>query len=269
MVKKCSLVSSYKFVDDKTISYSYSGDPTKVLQAALDIEAKETQKDKMLINVKKCHAITFNNSQKNTEPQNLILDGNIIQSCEKIKLLGVIISNDLKWSDNTENICAKVSRKFYILGRLKKFGFKTEELVFAWKTIIRPLTEYATPLWHSGLTEGDANMIEDLQKKALGIILKLVFIDFRKYYKLNKEILKYEEALEKLGLETLCYRREVLTCKFALSLVKSEKHREMIQPKVKMYNTQSNAMFNELNCNSKRSYMSAVSYMTRLLNGVK
>ena len=52
MEKKCPLVSSHKFVDDKTISYSYSGDPTEILQTALNVEAKETHKDKMLINQK-------------------------------------------------------------------------------------------------------------------------------------------------------------------------------------------------------------------------
>ena len=164
--KKCSLVSNYKFVDDKTITHSYSGDPTEVLQAALDVEAKETHNDRMLINSSKCHVITFNNSQKNIEPQNLVLDGNLIQSCKKIKLLGVIISYDLKWSDNTESICSKVNRKIYILGKLKKFGLKTEELIVAWKTILRPLTEYAAPLWHSGLTDMDAKLIENMQKKS-------------------------------------------------------------------------------------------------------
>ena len=267
--KKCNFVSSYKFVDDKTITYSYSGDPTEALQNALDIEAMETHKDKMLINSNKCHVITFNNSQKNIEPKNLVLDGNIIQSCKTIKLLGVIISKDLKWSDNTESICTKVNRKNYILSRLKKFGLKREELVVAWKTILRPLTEYAAPLWHSGLTDSDAKTIENLQKRALGTILRVIFVDNKRYYKLNNEVLRYKEALEKLGLETLSERREILTCNFALQLLKSERHKDMFKPKVKTFNTRSKAMFRELKCSSKRSYMSSVPYMTRLLNGVK
>ena len=58
--RKCSFVSTHKFVDDKTLSYSYSGDPTEILQNALDIESEETRNDKMIINGTKCHAITFN-----------------------------------------------------------------------------------------------------------------------------------------------------------------------------------------------------------------
>ena len=163
--KKVNFVSSLKFVDDKTLAYSYSGDPTNVLQKALDIEAHETRKDKMVINANKCHAITFNFSEKNILPLNLNLNGNIIQNCDKIQLLGIIITHDLKWSENTEHIYNKVNRKIYILGKLKKFGLKIEELLIVWKTILRPLIEYATPLWHSGLTEVDTQKLEFLQKK--------------------------------------------------------------------------------------------------------
>ena len=134
--------------------------------------------------------------------------------------------------------------------------------------MLRPLTEYAAPLWHSGLTDVDNKTIEDLQKKALAIILRVIFVENKKYYKLNNKIIRYEEALEKLGLETLSARRELLTCKFALQLVQSERYKDMIEPKVKTYNTRSDTKFVELNCNSKRSFMSAVPYMSRLLNGV-
>ena len=47
----------------------------------------------------------------------------------------------------------------------KQFGFTRDDLVIAWKTILRPLTEYAAPLWHSGLSEVDRKNKETLQKK--------------------------------------------------------------------------------------------------------
>ena len=60
------------------------------------------------------------------------------------------------------HIFDKVNKKLFILCLLKKIGFSKDELIIAWTTIIRLITEYAAPLWHSGLNK---------QKKALGLIL--------------------------------------------------------------------------------------------------
>ena len=111
---------------EKTLSYSYSGDATNILQEALNTEEMETVKGKMIINEKKCHTITFNFSANNTPPQNLSLNQNLINSVDNLKLLGVMISKDLKGNENTSLICDKVNKKYYILNRLKNFGFTKE-----------------------------------------------------------------------------------------------------------------------------------------------
>ena len=79
------------------LALSYFGDATKTLQEALDIELNETNKDKMIINESKCHNITFNFSKYNTQPQNLRLNGKIIDPTDQVKLFGVYITSELKW----------------------------------------------------------------------------------------------------------------------------------------------------------------------------
>ena len=101
---------------------------------------------------------------------------------DNLKLLGVIISKDLKWNENTSLICDKVNRKYYILNRLKNFGFTKEELIIAWNTILRPVTEYAAPIWHSGLSKAERRSLEALQKKALGIILGINYENNRRLH---------------------------------------------------------------------------------------
>ena len=125
----CSNVLNFKFVDDKTLSHSYVGDATNFLQDVLNKEAVGTVRDKMVINDTKCNIITFNFSSKNTKPQNLLLNGNPIKSVEKISLLGVIITSDLKWKANTDEICKQVNRKLFILVILKRFGVKVDKLI--------------------------------------------------------------------------------------------------------------------------------------------
>ena len=41
---------------------------------------------------------------------------------------------------DTANICQKVNKKFFILWKLKQFGLKQEELLTAWKVLLRPIS---------------------------------------------------------------------------------------------------------------------------------
>ena len=80
----CPFVSNYKFVDDKTLAYSYSGNPTKTIQEALNIELKHTKENKMIINESKCHVINFNFSKYNYPPHNLSLKGTLNQKSSQM-----------------------------------------------------------------------------------------------------------------------------------------------------------------------------------------
>ena len=67
---------------------------------------------------------------------------------------------------------------------------------------VRSILEQSCVVWHSSLTLENSLDIERIQKNSLRIILQ------NKYN-------NYEEALEKLNLETLEQRRETLCLKFA------------------------------------------------------
>ena len=265
----CSKVLNFKFVDDKTLAHSYVGDATKFLQDALNEEAAGTVRDKMVINDTKCNIITFNFSRKNTKPQNLLLNGNPIKSVEKISLLGVIITSDLKWKVNTDEICKQVNRKLFILVILKRFGVKVEKLISIWKVVLRSRTEYAAPLWHSGLTDSDSRNLERLQKSALGIILGVTYVDFKKHYKVRGRVVPYEEALALLKLPTLSARRETLTRKFAEDTFNNERHKGFFEESNDTgHDTRLKQPIKVPFCKTDRYRNSAIPYMSRLLNEI-
>ena len=136
-------------------------------------------------------------------------------------------------------------------------------------SVLRPIAEYAAPLWHSGLTDKDTRKLEMLQKKVLAIILGTVYIDNRKHYRVNENICTYEETLQLFGLTTLKIRREILTKNFALNAVASTNHSSMFEKNNSDYmNTRNRLFFKEPFCNTDRYYNSAIPYMTRLLNEI-
>ena len=67
--------------------------------------------------------------------------------------------------------------------------------------VIRPVLEYACPVWHSGLTAGQCNAVEDMQKRALCIIYSDTDSD-------------YEIALIVARMDSLKDRREMLMARF-------------------------------------------------------
>ena len=70
----------------------------------------------------------------------------------KIKLVGVVISRDLKWGPNTEYITKKAMRRIGTLRRMKILGLDTEHILDTYTKEIRSVLELAVPAWHSGLT---------------------------------------------------------------------------------------------------------------------
>ena len=88
-----------------------------------------------------------------------------------MKLVGVVISSDLRWQKNTEYICQKAMERMWILRRMTKFELDIENICDTYVKEIRSLLELAVPVWHSGLTIKQSNDIERVQKVALFIIL--------------------------------------------------------------------------------------------------
>ena len=86
-------------------------------------------------------------------------------------MLGVIISNDLKWHKNTNYLTKKVNRKMRMLHIAAKFTRNREHLKHIYKTFIRSNLEFSSTVWHSSLSIADREDLERVQKAAVKVIL--------------------------------------------------------------------------------------------------
>ena len=164
----------------------------------------------MKINKKKTKVMLINMSRKHDFPPEVsFADGVILECITEIKLVGVILSNDLKWSKNTTYICKKAMKKMWVLRRLNKFNFELKSLIDVYTKEIRSLLEMAAPVWHSGLTKKQDAQIERVQKTALFLIL-------------GKKYTNYVDACSYCGLDSLKKRREKLCLSFAKKYLKKK-----------------------------------------------
>ena len=126
----------------------------------------------MKINPNKTKDMSFNKSWKFDYPPEVHFSNKEhLEVITEIKLVGVIISDDLKWQKSTDYICQRARGKLWTLRRMKKMNLDQAHIFDVFTKEVRSLLELAVPVWHSGLTKHQAAQIERGQKTALRIIL--------------------------------------------------------------------------------------------------
>lgn len=136
------------------------------IQAAVDTLASCATVDKFQLNKTKCKELLINLNTKNT----LLSIQLLLNLVTSAKIPGLNISNDLKWNYHIDFIIKKAEKRLY---GLSKLVLGPRELVQFFRTCIRPITEYACPVFHDGLPVYLSNELEGVQKRAMRIIFPL------------------------------------------------------------------------------------------------
>ena len=144
----------------------------------------------------------FNTSYKNDFTPELEIDGVMLELVEKMKLLGVIITSDLKWRENTGFITKKAFKRLWLQKRLNQLGASTAALLGTYIKLVRSVVEFAAVVWTSSLTKEDIGSFERVQKCAFSVML-------------GSNYKNYGAACAMLSMEKLSIRREKLSLKFA------------------------------------------------------
>ena len=214
-----------------------------------------TKKKKMRLNIKKTKNMIFNFSKKYQFTTKLFVGDENIEVVKDTKLLGTIITDDLKWSKNTKEIVRKSYQRMQILNNAAKFTANIHELKNIYLTYIRSILEQSAVVWHSSLTLKNRRDLERVQKSAVRVILK------RKYT-------SYKDGLRKLNIPTLEKRRELLCLRFAKRCLENDKVKNLfpkVQTKHKM-KKRNEKKYKENKTKTTRYKKSAIPFMQKLLN---
>ena len=111
----------------------------------------------------------FGRFSKNPPPP-IVFNTGAVDRVTSFKLLGVIITDNLSWENHVNAVCAKAGTRLHFLKLLKRSSVTFNDLLQYYKAIIRPVIEYACPVWQSGLTVEQRSRLESIQRRALHII---------------------------------------------------------------------------------------------------
>ena len=224
-------------------------------QVWLDQISEWTKKNEGKINSKKSKTMIFNYTNDYQFTTQFYLENEPLEVISTIKLLGTIISSDLSWNLNTDEIIKKANARLQLLRKVSGFGASDQDLKEIYILFVRSILEKSAVVWHSSITVENKDDLERVQKTALKIILGL-------RYK------SYENALDILELETLEKRRDKLCLNFARKASKHPKCKNMFPLNEKMHKmkTRRPEKFKVLNANTERMKKSPLIFMQNLLN---
>jgi hypothetical protein len=199
--------------------------------------------------------MVFNFTDKHQFSTRLNLNDESLEIVKYAKLLGVVVSDNLKWDENTTYLVKRANSRMELLRKVTSFGTSIEEKKNICILYIRSILEQSCVVWHSSLTAENAQELERIQKAAVRIIL-------------GKNFENYEEALDRIDLQPLNVRREELCLKFAIKSLKNPKVRDIFPKREKSPEMllRDEEKFVVKHANTERMKQSAIPYMQGLLN---
>jgi hypothetical protein len=192
-----NIQSKIRLFADDTILYRAirSRNDQCLLQKDLDALGEWERKWLMEFNVTKCHVLSVTDKQKPLPPT-YTLHGHTLEEVKSAKYLGVELTSHINWKNHVTNITAKANRTSAFVYRNLK-GCPTSVQTHCYKGLVRPVMEYASPVWDPH-QEYLRDMLENVQKRSARRIMH----NFDRDTDSNT-------LVRDLGLQTLKERRRI------------------------------------------------------------
>ena len=186
------------YADDTVIYYSSSN--IKDLEDKLNSDLKSLcqwfSKNLLTLNVTKCKFVLFGSQHKlhSCSQLSLKINDHFLERKDSFKYLGVIINQNMSWSDHIEILSRKISQRLSLLRRIKHL-LPLHARLTIYNSLILPLFDYADLVWGDKNNKVLMDHLQVLQNNPARIIL-----DIPKYSSAS-------QVLDQLSWKPLSVRR--------------------------------------------------------------
>ena len=160
----------WKYVDDTTMAENVVKTKASIIQNDVNEPVEKSKEKRFQLNVAKCNELRISFAKHSVDLDPILVNGESINVAHTVKLLGLNISSDLRWSCHVSEISRKFASRLYFLRQLKRANIPTKDLLTFYITCVRPVAEYACPVFHNALPAYLSAELEKLQKRAMRII---------------------------------------------------------------------------------------------------
>ncbi len=143
---RCDNSLMIKYADDVTILHFVRTASDDSLQLEWDNITSWSNTTGLPVNAAKCAVMDFN-TKKNLvlSPVQVSIDS-LLPHVTSLRLLGVLLSCDMRWQSHVDTVLAKASKRFYIIRFLRKATCPSDTILQAYNALIRPLLTYCYPV---------------------------------------------------------------------------------------------------------------------------
>ena len=132
------------------------------------------QSNKLTLHLLKTHYMMFHRAKQKHMDVKLCINKVPIQQVDNTKFLGVIIDDNLNWSNHISYINSKIAKGIGIICRARKF-FSKSALYYLYYAFIFPYLIYCVEVWDNALSTHTQPLIK-LQNKIIRIITNSHFL---------------------------------------------------------------------------------------------
>ena len=181
------------------------------------------------------------------------MEGTRLTSSDSLKLLGFRFGPRPNCNLHVKSIRKSFRGRYWLLIHMRQHYYTEDELVKAYKSLVRPIAEYCSVVFHSMLTDKQDEDIERLQATALRYIYGYG--------------IPYADMRRMADLKTLRQRRIEAADKFALGCVNSDRFRRWFPENISTRRSRHQLPYKEEYARCDRLKNSPIFYMRRRLNG--
>ena len=145
-----------------------------------------------------------------------------------VLVIRIKLNNEASWNRHATGIIL-----------LKRSGLQAADIIFTYKSFVRPIAEYAAEVFHTSLTIEQSDLLESIQKRACSIA---------------HPGLAYTETLKIYNMKTLAARREE-KCKKLFSALQQRDHKlhHLLPPEREVtYSLRKKTKYQAPTCNTDR-----------------
>ncbi|KAI4878318.1 hypothetical protein NFI96_009003 [Prochilodus magdalenae] len=155
-----------KFVDDTAVVGCITNSDESGYRQEIEHLEGWCRKNNLCINVKKTKEMIVDFRRGRHAHLPLHVGGSAVEVVSSYRYLGVHLSNNLTWSNNTSSLVRKAHQRLYFLRRLRRAGLGSSVLTSFYRCVVESVLCSSINVWHGSCSAADRKALQRVVKAA-------------------------------------------------------------------------------------------------------